>query len=468
MFTALIMTLISIEVAPDAEPGAGSWLGLLAIGGLAMFAIVTWIASKSRHAHSADRQHRLTAAVTFAVLALVANLFFDFWSTALLAAAMIAVARQGRTLRPGEFPWLLNATIVTLIPWWIWTALDSWDPGLLILMPLAVLGAVVDAGAAALFHLYAHALFKALLFLTLGWLSLAIHSTLAERLQGTARRRLSQAAVVVGLAALAGLPLVVGGWSKELVLATVAEETGATGARGWLVLAALLVTVVLTALYATRAALILLRPGASTRPGSTVAVAEEDLSTGELRAVRATRAAQREAVRQADAAPVSARLVIAALTLATALGGVLLLAFERLLGVEAHLSLVWLSVTLGLALAGIVTAWMLSRSGDPALRLGPRQAWFDGGLGVDRLYLALVAAPVLALARGVAALDRTVVDAPVRAVARGAVRWSDSVGDRHSTRPLSAVSMVGIGLVVLLALGVVAAVVTATSSGGLP
>lgn len=139
VFTALIMTLISIEVAPDAEPGAGSWLGLLAIGGLAMFAIVTWIASKSRHAHSADRQHRLTAAVTFAVLALVANLFFDFWSTALLAAAMIAVARQGRTLRPGEFPWLLNATIVTLIPWWIWTALDTWDPGLLVLMPLAAL-----------------------------------------------------------------------------------------------------------------------------------------------------------------------------------------------------------------------------------------------------------------------------------------------------------------------------------------
>lgn len=139
VFTALVMTMISIEIAPNAEPGAGSWLGLLGIGGLAMLAVVTWIASKSRYAHSADRQHRLTAAVTFAVIALVGNLFFGFWSTALLAAAMIAVARQARSLRPGEFPWLLNATIVTLIPWWIWTALDTWDPGLLILMPLAAL-----------------------------------------------------------------------------------------------------------------------------------------------------------------------------------------------------------------------------------------------------------------------------------------------------------------------------------------
>jgi NADH-quinone oxidoreductase subunit L len=327
----------------------------------------------------------------------------------------------------------------------------------IMLAPLAVLGAVVDAGAAALFHLYAHALFKALLFLTLGWLSLSIHSTLADRLQGTARRRLSQAAVVVGLAALAGLPLVVGGWSKELVLAIVAGEAGAVGARGWLVLAALLVTVVLTALYATRAALILLRPSASTRSAAAAALAEEDLSTGELRVLRATRAAQREAARAADAAPLSARLVIAALTVATAVGGVLLLGFERLLGVEAHLSLLWLSVTLVLALAGIALGWRLSRSGDPALLLGPRQALLDGGLGVDRLYLALVAAPVLALARGVATVDRRVVDAPVRAVARGAVRWSEQAGDRHPTRPLSAVSMVGVGLIVLLAVAVTVA-----------
>ena len=73
------------------------------------------------------------------MLALLANLFFDFWSTLLLAAAMIAVARQARSLRPGQYPWLLNATIITLIPWWIWTALDTWDPGLLVLMPLAAL-----------------------------------------------------------------------------------------------------------------------------------------------------------------------------------------------------------------------------------------------------------------------------------------------------------------------------------------
>src|SRR5690606_8033595 len=65
------------------------------------------------------------------------------------------------------------------------------------LAPLAVLGLVrrdwaggpedhvTVAGAASRFHLYAHALFKALLFLTVGWLSFALHSTLATALQGS-------------------------------------------------------------------------------------------------------------------------------------------------------------------------------------------------------------------------------------------------------------------------------------------
>ncbi|MFN2320690.1 MAG: NADH-quinone oxidoreductase subunit L [Dermatophilaceae bacterium] len=341
----------------------------------------------------------------------------------------------------------------------------------IMLAPLAVLADVATSAtglsAAALFHLYAHALFKALLFLTLGWLSFAVHSTLATRLQGSARRLLSRAAVGIGLAALAGLPLVVGGWSKELVLATVADEAGAVGARGWVVLAALVVTVVLTAMYATRAALILLRHGPANGlvngPAARAGTLDENLSTGELRAARATRAAQREALHASDAAPFTAKLVIAVLTIATAVGGVLMLGFDRLLGVEAHISVLWLTVTLALALLGGALTWVLGRGGDLALRLGDRQARWDSGFGVDRLYLATVAAPVLSLARGVARLDHGVVDAPVRAAARGAVRLSDRVGDTHTSKPLSAVSLVGIGLLVLLALAVTVALIGGAS-----
>src|SRR5690606_14190943 len=147
--TTLFMTVISIGVAPDVKPGPGTWLTLLAIAGLSLLAVVTYVASRpyqashtNRHhymtspiasailalaglsllavvtyvasrsyqASPATRQHRLTAAMAFAVIALLLNLFFGFWSTALLAAAIITLARQARTVRAGSFPWIMCAT----------------------------------------------------------------------------------------------------------------------------------------------------------------------------------------------------------------------------------------------------------------------------------------------------------------------------------------------------------------------
>lgn len=137
--TSVVMAVVSIAIAPGVDPGTGTWLALLGIGALAMLAIVTYVASRSLQVAPHDRQHRLTAAATFGVIALVANLFFGFWSTLLLGIALVALTRQTRDLRPGTFPWLMAATIVTLIPWWIWTALGTWDAGLLILLPLAAL-----------------------------------------------------------------------------------------------------------------------------------------------------------------------------------------------------------------------------------------------------------------------------------------------------------------------------------------
>jgi hypothetical protein len=137
--TSIVMAVVSIAIAPGADPGTGTWLVLLGVGALSMLAIITFVASRSTRIAPPDRQHRLTAAVTFAVVAMVINLFFGFWSTVLLATALVALVRQARALRPGDFPWMMCATIVTLIPWWLWSALGTWDAGLIILLPLAAL-----------------------------------------------------------------------------------------------------------------------------------------------------------------------------------------------------------------------------------------------------------------------------------------------------------------------------------------
>jgi NADH-quinone oxidoreductase subunit L len=122
---------------------------------------------------------------------------------------------------------------------------------------------------AAVFHLLSHGAFKALLFLAAGAVIHAAHTnslTAMSRMPGL-RRRAPDAfwTLGIGLIALVGLPPFSGFFSKESVLN--AAEHAATGealtrgvgpadavpaAAGWIVLVAGLVTVLLTAAYATR------------------------------------------------------------------------------------------------------------------------------------------------------------------------------------------------------------------------
>ena len=100
--------------------------------------------------------------------------------------------------------------------------------------------------------------------------------------------------------------------------------------------------------------------------------------------------------------------------------------FTPLVDLDGHLG--WLVALLSVLL--IVGAGLAVRSvahgGDPAVRVvGARMPLFDNGFGVDRLYVALVARPVLALAQLVVFLDREVVDAYVRGAAATA-GWAAS------------------------------------------
>lgn len=120
--------------------------------------------------------------------------------------------------------------------------------------------AVGDRGA-AVFHLLSHGAFKALLFLGAG---VIIHAAGTNSLAAMSRmdglaKRIPDAfwTMTIALLALAAIPPFAGFFSKEAVL--VAAEQTATGhsefaptAAGWLVLAAGLLTALLTAAYATR------------------------------------------------------------------------------------------------------------------------------------------------------------------------------------------------------------------------
>ena len=113
------------------------------------------------------------------------------------------------------------------------------------------LGAGIGAYGYAIFHLFTHAFFKALLFLAAG---VVIHHLADEqdiRRMGGLRRELPRThlAFLVGTIALAGLPPFAGFWSKDAIIASALAEGDALG---WILFVAGLTGTLLTGLYAFR------------------------------------------------------------------------------------------------------------------------------------------------------------------------------------------------------------------------
>ncbi len=347
----------------------------------------------------------------------------------------------------------------------------------IMLSALAVAPESVGSGP-AVFHMVSHAMFKALLFLSIGWLSVLMAGTAAAKLSGGVRYHPDlRWPLGIGLLSLAGVPPMVGFVSKEYVLGAAFDNVTELGSlAGWIVLVSFLVTVVLTAAYCTRAWMVLthLKPEEESVRKAKVEASRTvvDVTLVEIFTEPATRApgdegapqAARTAVAVAEAPghggdghggdghggdghggdghghqPIfsGARLSIGALAFLTVVGGLII--FTPLVAVEPHL--VWYLAAASILL--ILMSWVLVRrmagmnvSGDAADLLGARRiALFDKDLGADGVYVAVVS-PVVSLARIVVKADREIIDAYVR----GSVvvtRWVGMNGERVHTRKAS-------------------------------
>ncbi len=127
-------------------------------------------------------------------------------------------------------------------------------------MALGCGGAIAPSLAvtAAIFHLFTHAFFKALLFLGSGSVMHAMGDVIDMRRFGGLRKILpvTHLTFLIGAAALAGVPLLAGFWSKDQIIDTLLESAGGDSryrVAYWFVFALALVTAAMTAFYTFRA-----------------------------------------------------------------------------------------------------------------------------------------------------------------------------------------------------------------------
>jgi NADH-quinone oxidoreductase subunit L len=122
----------------------------------------------------------------------------------------------------------------------------------------AVTGLVKFAVVAAIFHLFTHAFFKALLFLASGSVMHAMGGVIDMRRIGGLRRLMPTThwTFLCGALALSAFPLTAGFWSKDLILAATFDASGVRAPGQWIYLVVfvlLVVTAFLTSFYTFRA-----------------------------------------------------------------------------------------------------------------------------------------------------------------------------------------------------------------------
>ena len=303
---------------------------------------------------------------------------------------------------------------------------------------LAVMLGGLAAGAppAALLLLLTHAAFKALLFLGAGAVIAVTGTSLMSRMGGGVRRAtpLTFVTMTAGFAALAALPPTSGFFSKDAVLAALADAAAGRGpiapgvAR--LLYAAALLTVAVTAAYVTRAWLRTFFSAVPAGPEAGPPGVREAGRPGDHR-VTATMAGP------------LAVLAVPAVAL-----GVLVIPFGvlRPSGWSPLVSVL-------LAGAGIVACyavWRAEPAADPARALGPLRPAFGRGFYVDQVYDAAVVRPVLALAQAIGRADRT-ADRGVEGSGRGALRLGGvlRLTQNGNTQAYATGVLVGVVLVAL-------------------
>ncbi|UIJ36516.1 proton-conducting transporter membrane subunit [Allobranchiibius sp. GilTou73] len=345
----------------------------------------------------------------------------------------------------------------------------------LMLIGIAVVP-VGHRGDLALNHLVSHAMFKALLFLVFGWLSVLVGGTVVARMSGATRAHpATRALVAIGLLSLAGVPPMAGFVSKDLIVDEAATRAVDGDGVSRIAFVALALSVALTAAYCMRAWLILDHRSVVERHEALEIVQDsvtvEEVGIVELFVTSAQVDRRGREVGQAAPVPVepepepeperiprpdaASRLGLRVLAILAVVGG--LVVTTPLIDLDwAHPA--WALIAATLLLMAAVAVFVRVQSlgtpyGDAAARLPiTLRSRADRGLGMDGVYVALTR-PVLALARLVADGERG-LETGVHSTAKGARGLAGAGARLQNGTPTAGLVAVAVGVVAVGLIGI--------------
>ncbi|HEV3170805.1 MAG TPA: NADH-quinone oxidoreductase subunit L [Actinocrinis sp.] len=266
-------------------------------------------------------------------------------------------------------------------------------------------GLAVGGRSAAVFHLLTHGAFKALLFLGAGVIIHRVGSNEMSAMGGLRYRLpITFWTMTIALASLVGVPLFSGWFSKEAILGAAWNASGEFAAPGRIVAIFGMITIALTAAYATR---LWLKMFFGPFPEASPADSRVEAPSTELVPL----------IVLAVPAAVFGFIALGQGFFGSWIGGYYGEAISAT--VSPDLRPEGLTSLLGFVLAALSATvvwdrWRRDPQADPAVMLGPlRNAALEGFYVDDVIDLVLVQ-PTRALARVIAFLDTEVIDAYVR------------------------------------------------------
>ncbi|MFM7864586.1 MAG: proton-conducting transporter membrane subunit, partial [Planctomycetaceae bacterium] len=303
-------------------------------------------------------------------------------------------------------------------------------------------GLATMAVTAGMFHLFTHAFFKALLFLAAGSVMHAMGDVIDMRRFSGLRRALpiTHWTFLVGAAALAGVPLLAGFWSKDEILAVLmaASKTGEHRLFFGSVLVVASLTALLTAFYTFRAYFMTFW-GPEKFP-------------------------EEAGHHPHEATPIMAWplriLAVAALFIGLAVGPTHLFSntlakTTGLIPFEAHFHLDVMALSVFIASAGIGMAWMFYVAmpkvpATIAVVLKPLYVISQGKFYLDEILYVLVVLPLRGIAFLSTLFDRLVIDGLIDSLATVPRVLGDRVRSTQNGVVTSYAGLMWAGLVVLV------------------